>query len=139
MLKFKRFGIILIFGLICTQVFAMEQTTSLNEFTSQNLQKNFNWNNYIKKMDQKLFSHWFPSKNNNKVEVIFNITKNGTYKNLRISKPSSNKKDNQAALEAVMYSSPFKPFPNQAKELMVKYTFSNQNTSNNNIHFIVLR
>lgn len=90
-------------------------------------------------MDEKLRSNWFPSKNSGEVEVIFKITKNGTYKNLRISKPSLNKADNQAAIEAVMYASPFKSFPDKANELMVKYQFTANQDDNNNIHCIVLK
>jgi len=90
---------------------------------------NYNWIPYINKVDKDLKSNWFAPKYGNNVEIVFKITKQGTYKNLRITNPSKSIEDNQAAIDAVMYSSPFKPIPGSAKELMIKYNFPSRNVS----------
>lgn len=80
-------------------------------------------NSLINELDKDLKSNWFPTKNNEQVDVEFTITKSGTYKHLKITRASKNKTDNQAAIEAVMFSSPFNSIPKANKEIHVKYTF----------------
>lgn len=90
---------------------------------------NYNWDIYINELDQKLKSNWFHSKDCQDVEISFKITKDGRYKDIKVLKPSINTNDNLAAIDAVLYTAPFKPIPLDINNIEVKYTF---NTKKNN-------
>lgn len=111
--------------IISSKVFAIDQNAFLT--TQNNIYDktfvDYDWLPYVDKMSQKLKSNWFPPKYGNNVEIIFKITKDGKYKDLRISKPSKYKEDNQAAIDAVMFTAPFDPVPIFVNELIVKYSF----------------
>lgn len=130
----KKYFALLITGLalmISTQVIATDQPSNpanTQTILNQNL-SNYNWMPYVNKVDKELKSNWFAPKYGEEVEVMFKISKDGTYKNLRITSPSTNKNDNQAALDAVMFASPFKPIPGVAKELVIKYNFPARNST----------
>ncbi|MEW5820613.1 MAG: TonB C-terminal domain-containing protein [Cyanobacteriota bacterium] len=139
----KKKLVLLILGfvlIVCSQVFANDQkyfTKRLNvtNTSSQNVDK------YINKVSNELKSNWFAPKHSNSVEIVFKIRKNGTYKNLRITDPSNVKKDNQAALDAVMFSSPFDKLPEKINELTVIYKHSGNNqlaNTSNNIKVLAL-
>lgn len=98
---------------------------------------NYNWNNYINELDQKLKSNWFHSKKSQDVEISFKITKDGKYKDIKILKPSINTNDNLAAIDAVLYTAPFKPIPLNINNIEIKYTF-NINNNNSLIKVIVV-
>ena len=89
---------------------------------------NFNWFSYINDLEERLKSNWFHSKNCQEVEVTFKIQKDGKYKDIKVLKPSLNTKDNLAAIEAVLYTAPFKPIPLNINNLEITYTFNNKSS-----------
>lgn len=120
----KKFQILLCSFLLLfigVKAIANDQTTLTKNTSTTSI--SINDELYIKKIDKALKSNWFPQKNNEQVDVEFTITKSGTYKHLKITRASKNEMDNQAAIEAVMFTSPFSSIPKLNKEVRIKYTF----------------
>jgi TonB family protein len=97
--------------------------THSKSFNTNESMLNSNWGTYIDTLKGEIKGSWFPPKYRNEVQVLFKINSKGQYQDLRIINPSSSKEDNQAAIDAIMFASPFKPLPRHINELMVKYTF----------------
>jgi TonB family protein len=122
---------LLVFALTCCfiagkGVFASDNTSylyQLSGFKSDNNFSNTSWEPYIDKIKKELNASWFPPRYRDEVEVTFKITPDGLYKDIRIVNPSVEKEVSQAAIDAIMFASPFEPLPHQVKDITVKYTF----------------
>lgn len=110
---------------ICSEVFIGNNVLLSKEINNiDQLISQYNLTPYVNKIEKNLKSNWFPSKYGENVEVSFKVLKDGKYKDLRIVKPSKYRMDNQAALDAVMFTFPFDPIPTNEKEITINYTFS---------------
>jgi TonB family protein len=72
-----------------------------------------NWGPYLKDVSRRIRHHWNPAdeRQNSGAVVTFTLAKDGTLMSQKLKKSSGSKVQDQAALAAVRYASPFKPFP----------------------------
>ena len=69
----------------------------------------------MQELEQTLKGNWHPPKNNNSKRTVINfiVAKDGNFNNLRIIKSSGIEQVDEAALNAVQKSAPFKPLPKE--------------------------
>jgi TonB family protein len=72
-----------------------------------------NWGPYLKDVSRRIRHHWSPSeeRQDSGAVVTFTLAKDGTLLSEKLKKSSGSKAQDQAALSAVRYAAPFKPFP----------------------------
>ncbi len=81
---------------------------------------------YMKDLQRRIRRNWFPPKGDEskRVVVIFTVHRNGELSNLRIEKSSGTKIADQAAVQAVQNSAPFRQLPaGSAESVDIQFTF----------------
>lgn len=82
---------------------------------------------YMPKMQNKIKSNWNPPKNETSSKVILNyeIKKDGTLGEIRVSTSSGDVKADEMAMEALKKSAPFEPLPETftGDKIDVQFTF----------------
>lgn len=82
---------------------------------------------YMAEVQNRFKKTWQPPKTNvdAKIDVEFDVAKDGKVQNIRIIKSSGNEKTDTAVKDAIMKASPLPPLPMSydAENLMIKYTF----------------
>ena len=82
---------------------------------------------YMKAIERRIKSYWHPpfSKQSRDVVVLFTVNKNGTIKNIEVSKSSGDPLMDQAAIKAVNNSAPFPfSFPGNEPDTDIEFTLN---------------
>ena len=82
---------------------------------------------YMKAIERRIKSNWHPpfSKQSKDVVVLFTVNKNGTIKNIKVSKSSGDTLMDQAAIKAVNNSAPFPfSFPGNEPDTDIEFTLN---------------
>lgn len=89
--------------------------------------KQIDFRPYMAEIQNRLKKTWIPPIKNEdlKVDVEFNVAKNGEIKNIKIINPSKNKRNNDAIITALKKASPLPALPKayDAENILIKYTF----------------
>ncbi|MDR1327299.1 MAG: TonB C-terminal domain-containing protein [Heliobacteriaceae bacterium] len=106
--------LILIFSVVQVRALAGEQTNE-PDFVS-----------YMKTLQKDIKANWKPPKADENIRVVaqFKINKNGKLSDLKLIKSSVNEEMNNAALEAINKTAPFKPLPEEFTGKSVTIQFS---------------
>lgn len=81
---------------------------------------------YMKDLQRRIKSNWYPPKGNEskRVVLMFKIAKDGRLLSCNVSKSSGLQSADQAALDAVKASAPFKPLPAAYRQASVDIQFT---------------
>ena len=82
---------------------------------------------YMRELQRRIKRNWHPPRGNEskRVVLIFKVSRDGRLLSLNISKSAGNSEANDAALEAVKLSAPFRPLPPeyQGSDIDIQFTF----------------
>lgn len=83
------------------------------------------WGPYMRDLQRRIKMNWNPPKSNEtkKVVLVFSIARDGSLLSTSVLKSSGDSKTDNAALEAVKLSSPFRPLPVEFKGQKVDLQF----------------
>ncbi len=89
-------------------------------------EESFSQKKYMEDLNQKIYCNWFaPNVKCAKSSVVsFDISADGSISNVHFIKRSMDTKYDEAALNAVLKATPFKPLPSGKNSITVKYFFS---------------
>ena len=89
-------------------------------------EKDVDYGPYMADLTRRIKRNWYPpsGSESKRVIVIFTVHKNGEVSNIRIEKSSGTKLADQAAIQAVQNSAPFRTLPSGAKDSVdIQFTF----------------
>lgn len=82
---------------------------------------------YMRELQRKIKRNWHPPRGNEskRVVLLFKVSRDGRLLSLRVNKTSGNGEADDAALEAVRMSAPFRPLPPeyQGNDIDIQFTF----------------
>lgn len=88
-------------------------------------------NSYMKDMEQRIKSNWFPQQDSfkNKTVVTFQIMRDGTIKSSKVSEPSGDKQFDADAIKAVEQTGKVAPLPKNIFGEYIDITFTFERVS----------
>ncbi len=110
------------------QIKDSSEVENINELKSKYINNSTTpyWKTYMAEVEKSIKANWHPPRafRSNRIIVIFKIDKKGNLLDYEFKKPSKNKKANEAVIEALKATAPFKPLPKEYKGNSVPIEFS---------------